>query len=210
VAMSLRDAGSAFVIDASQSLGAMPLDIDALRPDAVVAVGYKWLLGPYSLGYLYLDPRLQDGEPLEENWIVREGSEDFSSLVDYHDEYRPGAQRFDVGERSNFQLTPMAMAAIEQLLEWTVVRVAATLQARTNEIVARTEALGLTAPPAHARAPHLVGLGLPTATAQRMAAAVDGARVVVSKRGSALRIAPHLHNNQQDIDRLVNALASAV
>jgi len=146
VAPALREAGSAFVIDGSQSLGAMPLDVAALRPDAVVGVGYKWLLGPMSLGYLYLDPSLHDGEPLEENWILRAGSEDFSGLVDYVDEYVPGARRFDVGQRTSFQLVPMALAAIQQLLDWTVPRVAVTLQARTDEIADRAERLGLILP----------------------------------------------------------------
>jgi len=210
VSSALHDAGSDFIIDASQSLGAMPLDLGALRPDAVVAVGYKWMLGPYSLGYLYLDDDFHDGEPLEENWILREGSEDFSSLVDYHDEYRAGAQRFDVGERSNFQLTPMACAAVEQLLDWTVPRVAATLQSRTDAIVDGALRLGLNAPRADERGPHLLGLELPQAGARRVVAALSEARVIASVRGNSLRIAPHLHNNQQDIDQLLSAVAAAL
>ena len=210
VAPVLRAAGSAFIIDASQSFGAMPLDVATLQPDAIVAVGYKWLLGPYSLGYLYLDEHLHDGEPLEENWIVRVGSEDFSSLVDYHDEYRLGAQRFDVGERSNFQLVPMATAAIQQLLEWTVPRIAATLQLRTNAIAEQATALGLSASPPKGRGPHLLGVDLPREAARQVAAALDASRVVVSPRGSSLRIAPHLHNSQHDIDRLMSVIASAL
>jgi len=209
VAHALREAGSAFVVDASQSLGAMPLDLAALRPDALVAVGYKWLLGPLSVGYLYLDAGLHDGEPLEENWISRVGAEDFSQLVDYHDEYLPGARRFDVGQRSSFQLVPTALAAIEQLFEWTVPRIAATLQVRTNEIAARAEGLGLKAAPPDARAPHMLGLELPPEAARRAAAALTEANVVVSMRGSALRISPHLHNSQADVDRLLDALAAA-
>ena len=210
VAPVLRAAGSAFIIDASQSFGAMPLDVATLQPDAIVAVGYKWLLGPYSLGYLYVDDGLLGGEPLEENWIMRAGSEDFSSLVDYHDEYRLGAQRFDVGERSNFQLVPMATAAIQQLLEWTVPRIAETLQLRTNAIAEQATALGLSASPPEGRGPHLLGVDLPREAARQVAAALDASRVVVSARGSSLRIAPHLHNSQQDIDRLMSVIASAL
>ena len=210
VSLALREAGSAFIIDASQSLGAIPLDVASLKPDAMVAVGYKWLLGPFSLGFLYLDPGLHDGEPLEENWISRAGAEDFTQLVDYHDEYLPGARRFDVGQRTNFQLTPMAMAAIQQLLDWTVPQIAATLQARTNAIARRAESLGLTVPPPSARAPHMLGLELPPAAARRTAVALEEARVITSMRGSSLRISPHLHNSQEDADRLLNAVASAV
>ena len=208
VGARLRDAGAAFVVDASQSLGALPLDIETLRPLAVVAVGYKWMLGPYSLGYMYLDPRLHHGEPLEENWILRAGSDDFSSLVDYHDAYRAGAERFDVGERSNFQLLPMAIAAVRQLSEWTVPQIAATLRRRTDEIVARAERLGLTALPGHLRGPNFVGIDLPRDRAPDIAVALAKAKVIASVRGTSLRLAPHLHNNADDIDRLIDVLGS--
>lgn len=92
-----REVGAALVVDASQSFGAMPLDLDAVRPDFLVAVGYKWLLGPLGLGYLYVAAAHRDGEPLEENWLSRVRSEDFARLVDYQEDYRPGARRFDMG-----------------------------------------------------------------------------------------------------------------
>ena len=83
VVPAARGAGAVVAIDASQSLGAMPLDVSRLRPDFVVSVGYKWLLGPFGLGCLYVDERFRDGEPLEENWINRAGSDDFAGLVDH-------------------------------------------------------------------------------------------------------------------------------
>jgi len=46
--------GAALVIDASQSLGAGVLDLERVKPDFLTSVGYKWLLGPYGLGYLYV------------------------------------------------------------------------------------------------------------------------------------------------------------
>jgi selenocysteine lyase/cysteine desulfurase len=210
VAPALREAGSAFVIDASQSLGALSLDVRSLRPDAVVAVGYKWLLGPFSLGYLYLDPRLHDGEPLEENWLLRAGSEDFSRLVDYQDDYLPGSRRYDVGQRTNFQLTPMGLVAFQQLLDWTVPRVTATLQMRTNEIAAKAEGFGLMTTPSDERAPHMLGVDFAPEAADRVATALRRANVIASMRGSSLRISPHLHNNDNDVSRLLEAMASAL
>src|SRR5918994_7376354 len=72
-----HELGASLVLDVSQSAGAMPLDVGTLRPDFLVSVGYKWLLGPFSLAYLYVDERHRDGEPIEHNWIVRAGAEDF-------------------------------------------------------------------------------------------------------------------------------------
>lgn len=115
-----------------------------------------------------------------------------------------------MGERSNFQLIPMALAAVDQILEWTVPAVAATLQPWTDEIATRAGHLGLTAPPAHARAPHMLGLQLPRAAAHRVADALSAAGVTASVRGSSVRIAPHLHNNHDDVDRLLEAIGSAV
>jgi selenocysteine lyase/cysteine desulfurase len=155
IAAAAHEVGAALAIDASQSLGALPLDVSGLRPDFVVAVGYKWLLGPLGVGCLYVDERHRDGEPLEENWINRAGSEDFSGLVDYIDAYRPGARRFDVGARTNFGLVPMALAATDQLLDWGVDAIAASLRVVTDEITQRATSLGLKAPDRHG--PHMLG-----------------------------------------------------
>ncbi len=57
-----RSAGAGLVIDASQSLGASLMDLERIKPDFVTAEGYKWLLGPYSLGYLYVAPRWRNRE----------------------------------------------------------------------------------------------------------------------------------------------------
>lgn len=209
IAPAARAAGAALVVDASQSLGALPLDLDELRPDVVVAVGYKWLLGPFSVGYLYLAPHLRDGEPLEENWISRSGSEDFAALVDYTDSYLPGARRFDVGQRTNFGLVPMAVAALDQILAWGVPNIAAALRRLNDDLVVRITALGLAAP-VGPRAPHILGLPIPRGAGDRVLEALAQAGVAAGVRGSALRLAPHLHISDDDCDRLVTALGTAL
>lgn len=209
VVRAARRAGAVVVIDASQSLGALPLDVARLRPDFVVSVGYKWLLGPFGVGCLYVDPRYRDGEPLEENWINREGSDDFAALVDYTDEYRPGARRFDVGQRTSFGLVPMAIAATEQLLDWTIPEIESGLRAVTDQIAERASELGFAIPPADQRSPHMLGIELPREAASGLGRRLTENGIVAGVRGRSLRIAPHLHTNQADIDRLVAALTTA-
>ena len=205
-----RAVGSALVVDATQSLGALPLDLAAVRPDYLVCAGYKWLLGPYSLGYLYVAPAHQDGLPLEQNWIARAGSEDFARLIDYQDVYQPGARRFDVGERSNFALVPVGIAGLEQLLAWGVARIAATLAARTASMAERAAGLGLVAAPAHLRAGHYLGLRFPQGAPDRLPERLAKERVYVSVRGDALRVTPHLYNDETDIDRLFAVLRTVL
>jgi selenocysteine lyase/cysteine desulfurase len=124
--------GAALVIDGIQSLGALPFSVERVQPDFLVAGTHKWLLGPYSFGFCYVDSRWHDGMGLEENWMNRADSEDFSRLVDYRDNYQNGARRFDMGESSSFILSPIAAAALKQILDWGVENIALTLQGQNR------------------------------------------------------------------------------
>jgi selenocysteine lyase/cysteine desulfurase len=209
VSVRAREIGAALVVDGSQSVGAYPFDVNTVQPDFLTSAAYKWLLGPYSVGFLYAAPQRRAGRPLEWNWITRADSEDFAGLVNYRDEFQPGARRYDMGERSNFALLPVAKAALEQILEWSVEETAATLRTMTDEIASRATALGLSVAPATLRASHLIGLRakkLPADLPTRLAES----RVYVSVRGDSIRVSPHLYNTPADIERLFTTLANAL
>ena len=205
-----REAGAALVVDAIQSVGAMPLSIPAVRPDFLVAASHKWLLGAYSFGFCYVSPRWHDGRPLEENWLNRSGSEDFARLVDYRDAYQAGARRFDMGEASSFILSPMAAAGLGQILEWGVDAIAETLRHTTDEIARRSDRLGFTAAPAHLRAPHMIGISMPDGFPADLPSRLASENVFVSVRGESIRISPHLYNSEADIDRLFEVLEKSM
>lgn len=202
-----RQVGAALVVDATQSLGARPLDVSEVRPDFLISAAYKWLLGPYSLGFMYVDKSHRDGTPLEQNWIVRAGSEDFSRLTDYRDDYAPGAQRYDVGERSNFTLLPMATTAMQQVLDWGVENISETTGSLTDLIEERAKKLGIEVVPAQFRARHMVGLRLGSAAPQDLAAHLAARNVFVSVRGDSVRVSPHLYNTKADVKRFFEALS---
>jgi selenocysteine lyase/cysteine desulfurase len=199
-----RSVGAALVLDTTQSTGALPLDLAAVDPDYLIATAYKWLMGPYSLGFLYVAPRHQQGSPLEEAWIVRSNARDFRSLTDYEEGFDSGARRFDMGERANFALLPVAGAAIGQLLAWSVAAISDTLGAMTAAIESRLLEREVTGQ--RGRAPHFLSVrfpgGLPEGIEERLAAA----GVHVSLRGERMRITPHLYNDEADLERLFSAL----
>ena len=203
-----RDMGAALCIDATQSLGAMPLSIEQVRPDFLVTTAHKWLLGPYSYGFCYVAPQWQEGIPLEENWMNRQGSKDFSRLVDYRNQYQAGARRFEMGEASNFFLSPIVDASLGQILDWGVTDIAAALEVKTDEIAQKAEKLGLTVPPKKMRSPHLIGVTLPRGIPQGLGDQLATNSIYVSIRGDAIRIAPHLYTTQADIGRLFDLLAA--
>lgn len=206
IGMRCREVGAALVVDGSQSIGAMPFDVAAVQPDFLLSAAYKWLFGPYSMGFMYAAPHRQEGVPLEHNWITRRGSADFARLVDYTDEFEPGARRYDVGERSNFTLLPMVIAALELITEWRVDFIAGTLRSLTSQLAAKVQAAGFGVGPESHRAPHLIGLRRPGGLDPALASALAGAKVFVSLRGDSIRVSPHLYNTEDDLDRLLAVL----
>jgi selenocysteine lyase/cysteine desulfurase len=204
-----RSSGAALVVDGIQSLGAMPFSVKRVQPDFLVAGAHKWLLGPYSFGWCYVDPKWHDGAGLEENWMNRAGSEDFSRLVDYRDDYQQGARRFDMGESSNFILSPIAAATLRQILDWGVENIAKTLRARTDTIADRAQETGLVVAPRNVRAPHLVGISKPGGFRKELPKLLAQQKIFVSVRGESIRIAPHLYTTEEDIERFFSALRKA-
>lgn len=205
-----RAVGAALVVDATQSLGAYPLDLARAQPDFLAVAAYKWLLGPYSTGFLYVAPHRREGRPLEQNWIARMGSENFSGLVDYADAYQPGARRYDIGERANFALLPMVIASLRQLLEWGVANIQQTVGELTGQIERETRRLGLEPVPAERRVNHLLGVRSPRPLPPDLLARLAAQRVYVSVRGQSIRVSPHVYNTEADIQRFVAAMAGAL
>ncbi len=206
-----RDVGAALVIDGTQSVGALPLNVDEIRPDLVVAAGYKWLLGPYSTALTWLGERFMDGRPLEEGWIAREGSEDFQGLIDYTDTYAPGRVRYDVGERSNFALLPVLEAALAYVGDLGVDRIRDYCDDLSRPLLARAAELGFGVEDDPYRARHLFGLRMPPGLdLTSLRDTLSARRIHVSLRGNALRVSPNVYNDAEDVAALVTALEAAV
>jgi selenocysteine lyase/cysteine desulfurase len=201
------EVGAAFVVDGTQAVGAMPFDVSESGADAVVCAAYKWLLGPYSLAFGWFGPRFDDGVPLEEAWLARADSDDFRNLVAYVEAYRPAAARYDVGGRSNFTLLPMAIAAMDQILEWSVPAIQAYCRHITRDLFDPVAEHGFQADDLDGRAAHLFGLRAPPGLdIARLKEELERRRVYVSLRGAAIRVAPNVYNTEDDVSALRDAL----
>jgi selenocysteine lyase/cysteine desulfurase len=101
----------------------------------------------------------------------------------------------------------MAIAALGQISEWEVPRIAAALADRTSEIARRAAGLGLDPVPDDQRGPHLLGVRLPEGAGEGAVSALAELNCFVALRASSLRISPHLHANDDDVERLFEGLA---
>jgi cysteine desulfurase/selenocysteine lyase len=107
-----REAGALYLVDACQSIGQMPVDVDEIGCDMLSATGRKFLRGPRGTGFLYvraavldrLDPPMLDHHGAE--WVTRDRYE-----------LRPDARRFENWEASYACRLGMG-AAIDYALEW--------------------------------------------------------------------------------------------
>jgi selenocysteine lyase/cysteine desulfurase len=190
-----RETGTAFVLDATQTVGAMPMDVARIQPDFLIASAYKWLLCPYTLGFIYAAPHRQDGRGIE----VHQSNHDGEGLA-------PGARRYDMGEVFNPINLPMAVAALEQLSAWTPAAIGETLRPLTDRIAKAGADRGLIAPPAAGRVGHYIGLQSEAGWPEGMIEALEAESIYLCLRAGALRASPHLFNTADDVDRLFEAL----
>ncbi len=209
-----REVGAWLAIDGTQAIGALPFDLGAVQPDAVICAGYKWLMGPYSLGLAYFGPAFDEGIPLEEGWMNRLDSNQFHRLMDYQPVYRPKAYRYNVGEHSHFMQMPMLEVSLTQLLEWQPARIQDYTKALMADAWPVLENLGCSLEPengSQGRSHHLIGLWLPDhADPMVVQQALLAKNVSVSVRSRAMRIAPHVYNVPEDVDALVRVISSSL
>jgi selenocysteine lyase/cysteine desulfurase len=206
-----RSVGAMFVIDGTQALGAMPFDVQHIKPDALIAASYKCMMGAYSIGCAYWGERFSQGEPLEETWIGRIGSNDFRNLVNYQNEYQHGMERYNMGEQSNFTLVPMLHAAITQLLQWQPENVQEYCKALTQPLIQYCAEVGFWIEDSHWRTEHLFGIRIPSnLPIDVLQQALSKRNVFVSLRGDSIRVSPSVYNTQDDIAALIEALTDTL
>ncbi len=206
-----RTRGVLFAVDGSQGVGGLPLDLGSTRVDLLACSGYKWLLGPYGLGFTYFDRELAERlRPNNANWFSAEGAEDFNQLAELPPRYRPGAHRFDINETANpFNLAPAIASlrylreigsdAIERHCREFNEHVLRGLPERFRPLLSegndrrRSNILCITADD-----PQVTAAAFERLRAQR---------VHVSSRESSIRLSPHVYNDASDAERFLAAIS---
>ncbi len=201
----LRAQGAAIVIDATQAVGVLPVDVGRLHADYLAFPTYKWLLGPYTLAFLYVAPHRQQGMPFEHHAFNHQGGAEpfdgsFPPLL-------PSARRFDMGQRLNPVSLPMALAGMNLLHGWGRAPLAERMRATTDQLADLAEASGATVTPRAFRPPHILGVRPPPGIpASEVVAGLATHNVHVAERGGCLRVGAHVYNDEEDTARFGAAL----
>jgi selenocysteine lyase/cysteine desulfurase len=202
LARRCRDAGVFLVVDAYQSIGAVPVDVEQLGADFVLGGAHKWMCGSTEIAFLYVRPRLLERlEPVTTGWVASLDPLAFGDVS----EYAATARRFASGTP---QVLPalLSRVGLDLLAQVGTETIRALSLRRMDRITARAEAENITVvtPRAEARRGGFLGLRFPGA--DRAVAALAKRGFVCSYRG-ALRVAPHFYNTDEECDRFGDALA---
>jgi selenocysteine lyase/cysteine desulfurase len=211
IGQKCRANGIMMVIDGTQSIGAVPFNVQEIQPDALICATYKWLLGPYGQGFVYLSPFFDEGIPVEESWINRVESDNFAGLLAYKTEYRPKAQRYNVGEYSQFIQIPMLKVALQQILQWGVEHIQQYCYSITEEVIQKLMESGISLASEKERVNHLFSLKfIEEDVAKKVYHALQQEEVYVSLRGKCIRVSPYVYNTKSDLKKLASVVSQNI
>lgn len=205
-----EDRGIDFVVNVSQSAGAMPLNFDIQKTSVVLGAGYKWMLGPYGTGFCWIRPEIR--EKLNNNqvyWQAAMAPADFESEDDL--ELRPGssARRFDMFATANFFNYVPWTESIRLLQEIGVDNVYAHIQSLLSHLQARwpDQYDIVTQPETNLLQSNLLIFShRDPGQNQALYKYLTENRIYLALWKGLLRVSPHAHNDTRDMERLTNAL----
>lgn len=211
--------GAYLYADIIQGAGAVPIDVRAMGIDFAACGAYKWLMGDFGFGFLYVREDLQENVVRRSRYGVRQYSSPGGTQTDAQFQLRPGAARYESGSFSYAGGT-VAHAALGYIRELGI----ANIRARTRELVDRLQKemprLGYPAltPPGNDTPIVSFRVNDYAAVSEKLRKAFTGTVVAMRKweftgpKGevtivAGMRISPSVYNSQGDIDRLLEALS---
>lgn len=194
------------IVDATQSMGALPIDADRNEIDVVAAHGYKWLMASYGFGAIHFsEPAIERIHPVYVGRLsVNKGFED----LDYALDWREGAARYQTGG-----INWLSIAAFNASAE--LIRAADPAQterhtlALTDRLLAAVAERGYAVTSCLDRPTRSQIVSFTTGSHEtdgRLVADLLEQRVAVSLRGRGIRVSPYFYNSDEDVDRLIAAL----
>ncbi len=208
IGRACRERGILFFVDAIQGLGVLPLNVEDMAIDALAADGHKWICGPEGLGILFIRKDLQDRiRPLSRGWW----SAALPGRYDLDDqELCRSARRYECGTLTTSAIYGLH-AALCLINEIGVERIAERISCLTDGLIKRLTALDYSVLGCDRKKPGsgIVSFDPKGLNAGDLARDLERKKIMVNPRDGRLRAAVHAWNNEEDLDRLMEALCSS-
>jgi len=197
--------GALLLADSYQAIGALELDVRTLGADVVTGGTVKYLLGSAGLAFMWLrEPLPSELVPTQTGWFADEDI--FAmSIADYSP--HATARRFDSGTPPVPSLYP-GVAGMELVADVGIPAIEAHVRTLVDRLLAGLDELGATV--ATSRGPLEYGplICVVSTDPDALVDVLAAERIVISTRDSNLRISFHLYNVEDDVDRILEALAA--
>ena len=196
--------GALLLADSYQAIGAVELDVRTLGADVVTGGTVKYLLGSAGLGFMWLRGSLLPSLlPTQTGWFADEDI--FAmSIADYSP--HATARRFDSGTPPVPSLYP-GVAGMELVAEAGVPAIEAYVRGLVDQLLAGLDKLGARVATSRGEGEYGPLVCVVSTDPNALVAALAAERIVTSTRDMNLRISLHLYNVEEDVDRILSALA---
>jgi cysteine desulfurase / selenocysteine lyase len=206
----LREKGILFSVDAIQTLGAFPTTVEYV--DFLSADAHKWMLGPLSIGIVYVRKECFDlcRPTLLGSWNVKAPG----FIAQEEIEFQPTAQRYEPGAMNVMGIFGMK-AAIDLLLDIGIARVAERIQTITGRLADGLNEQGfiLLGPASGPNASGIVTVSRPGSEMEPLFERLTTANIICSSRQDRqgqhyIRFSPHFYNTEAEVDQVLKVIAS--
>ena len=207
IGQKCKEVNAYFIVDGTQSVGASKINVKELNIDSMICAGYKWLFGPYSMALGYFSSKFSNGIPIEESWMNRTNAQEFSNLTEYDSKYKPMAGRYNVGETTNFILSPILLNGLNQINSWGINNIESYCKKLSKIVISELRPLGIAFEKENYFTSHLFSLGLPDhLNLLSFKNILEEKKIRVSVRGTNLRVSINVFNDENDINKLLETV----
>jgi selenocysteine lyase/cysteine desulfurase len=203
-----RKRDALLVVDAIQSLGVIPLNVEAELVDVAAGASHKWLLGPEGVGYLYLSDRARERlQPTLVGWTSVPNPEDYNN---FDQEWNTGTLAWETGTGPTALIHGLN-ASLEFLKATGIQRIAAYLETLTDWLCEKLSSQNyrvISARDLGQKSQIVCIQHRGGVSAMKLYSQLKSNNIITAPRADRLRIAPHFYNSSAEIDKLVSALPS--
>lgn len=206
-----REKGILFVVDGIQAVGAVRIDVQEMKIDALAAGGQKWQLGPQGTGFLYLTEELQSR--VDQKYLGWLAIEDPWNFFNYDQPLARSARRYEGGTLNHSGIAGLN-AALTTLLEFGGSEVEAHILALTDlltDTLRTIDGLELLSPVEIRARAGIVTIKLPeNVNTTKVYDTLNSQNIKLSLREGKLRFSPHFYNTPDEVLTSVEALRDAL
>ena len=211
ISKMVHRAGGYLCVDAIQSVGALPVDVQEMGIDFLSADGHKWLLGPEGCGIFYCrEDLIEMLQPPIVGWMCMVEANRYG---DYRYEFETDARRFEPGSYNIAGILALG-ASIELLLDYGIENVWARIEALTQRLCEGLAGIGcrVISPRDPNERSGIVTFDPPDSAGSpgEIISKLATEKIVIVEREGHLRASPHFYNTVEQMDRLVEAIEAMV